>query len=524
MITEDQTAVVDFLASSSTHGGANVERVDTHTSIVFLAGARAYKLKRAVSFDYLDFSTCERRRTLCEAEVRLNRRTAPALYRGVVAVNRQADGSYRLGGTGTPIEWLVEMNRFPQEALFDRLASAGALDLALMSPLAAAIAAFHMAAGQRADHGGKAGMTWVIDGNAAGFAEFGRACLEPSASSRVTDESSRELDRRAEILERRRESGHVRQCHGDLHLRNIVLLDGRPTLFDGVEFNDEISCTDVLYDLAFLLMDLWRRKLPRHANAVWNRYLAETADLDGVSLLPLFLSCRAAVRAKTSATAAQLQQDVGCRSELHLQAREYLAMAGRLLHPPRPSLVAVGGLSGAGKSTLALGLAPFVGAVPGAVVVRSDETRKRLCGVPLLERLGPEGYSSEMSARVYATLAERAALTIRGGHSAIVDAVYATDTDRQAIEHVAAAASVPFVGLWLEAPESVLIARTERRRNDPSDADANVIRMQSGQGAGEIGWCRIDASLAAPSVLSRATDRVREQLHGAFNVVADEVL
>ena len=186
------------------------------------------------------------------------------------------------------------------------------------------------------------------------------------------------------MLERRRESGFVRQCHGDLHLRNIVLLDGRPTLFDGVEFNDEIACTDVLYDLAFLLMDLWRRRLPRHANTVWNRYLVETADFDGVSLLPLFLSCRAAVRAKTSATAAQLQHDVQRRNELEGMAREYLAMAERLLHPPHPCLVAVGGFSGSGKSTLALSLAPSVGAVPGAVVLRSDETRKRLCGVPLL--------------------------------------------------------------------------------------------------------------------------------------------
>ena len=273
-------------------------------------------------------------------------------------------------------------------------------------------------------------------------------------------------------------------------LRNIVLLDGRPTLFDGVEFNDEISCTDVLYDLAFLLMDLWRRRLPRHANAVWNRYLAETGDLDGVPLLPLFLSCRAAVRAKTSATAAQLQNDVHRRNELHGLAREYLAMAEHLLHPPDPSLIVVGGLSGSGKSTLALGLAPLVGAVPGAVVLRSDETRKRLCGVPLLERLGPEGYSSPVSERVYATLAERAALTVRGGHSAVVDAVYARASDRQTIEQVAAAASVPFIGLWLDASEPVLIARTERRHNDPSDADANVIRMQSAQGAGEIGWCR----------------------------------
>ncbi|HET7157896.1 MAG TPA: AAA family ATPase [Burkholderiales bacterium] len=204
-------------------------------------------------------------------------------------------------------------------------------------------------------------------------------------------------------------------------------------------------------------------------------------------------------------------------------AREYLAMAEQLLHPPDPSLIAVGGLSGSGKSTLALGLAPLVGAAPGAVVLRSDETRKRLCGVPLLEHLGPEGYSSHVSERVYATLAERAALIVRGGHSAIVDAVYARASDRQVIERAAAAASVPFIGLWLEAPEPVLIARTERRRNDPSDADANVIRVQSAQGAGEIGWCRIDASLSPPSVLSRATDRVREQLHGALNVVADDV-
>ena len=219
-----------------------------------------YKLKRAVRFDYLDFSTSERRRSLCEAEVRLNRRTAPTLYRGVVAVTRQDDGSYALGGNGSAVDWLVEMNRFPQEALFDRLASAGALGIELMSPLAAAIADFHKSAEHRPDHGGKAGMSWVIEGNAAGFAEFGRACLDPSAAYRVTDDACRELDRRAEMLERRRESGFVRQCHGDLHLRNIVLLDGRPTLFDGVEFNDEISCTDVFYDLAFLLMDLWRRQ------------------------------------------------------------------------------------------------------------------------------------------------------------------------------------------------------------------------------------------------------------------------
>jgi hypothetical protein len=338
----------------------------------------------------------------------------------------------------------------------------------------------------------------------------------------VTEDACRELDRRAEILERRRESGLVRQCHGDLHLRNIVLLDGRPTLFDGVEFNDEISCTDVFYDLAFLLMDLWRRRLPRHANTVWNRYLIETADVDGVSLLPLFLSCRAAVRAKTSATAAQLQQDMPRRRELEGMAREYLAMAGQFLHPPHPCLVTVGGFSGSGKSTLALGLAPSVGAVPGAVVLRSDETRKRLCGVPLLERLGPEGYSSHVSERVYSTVAEQAALVLRAGHSVVVDAVYGRAADRRVIEHVAEAASVPFIGLWLDAPESLLIDRTVQRRNDASDADPSVVRMQRAQDIGDLCWSRLDASAPAASVLSAATDRLRERRNDVLNAAANE--
>jgi hypothetical protein len=522
MITEDQTRVIDCLAARSTHGGAEVERIDTHASIVFLAGARAYKLKRAARFDYLDFSTSERRRALCEAEVRLNRRTAPTLYRGVVAITRERDGSYALAGSGRAVDWVVEMNRFPQEALFDRLASRGALGVELMSPLAAASAEFHMSAEHRPDHGGTPGMSWVIEGNAAGFAEFGRTSLDPSTAYRVTDDSRRELERRAGTLERRRAAGFVRHGHGDLHLRNIVLLDGTPTLFDGVEFNDEIACIDVLYDLAFLLMDLSRRRLPRHANIVWNRYLVDTADFDGISLMPLFLSCRAAVRAKTSATAAHLQQDGQRRSELEGMAREYLAMAEQLLHPPGPCLVAVGGLSGSGKSTLALNLAPSIGAVPGAVVLRSDEIRKRLCGVPLLQRLGPEGYSAQVSERVYTTMAEQTMLVLRAGHSVVVDAVYARAEDRRWIEQAAAATGTPFVGLWLDAPEPVLIDRTAQRRNDPSDADADVVRMQQAQDVGDPGWYRLDASVATDSVLATAMTRVREAVPGAVNVATGE--
>ena len=509
MITEDQAAVIGFLSRATTYGVERVERIDTHASAVFLAGDRAYKLKRAVQFDYLDFSTSERRRVLCEAEVRLNRRTAPSLYRGVIAVTRESDGTYALGGDGPPADWVVEMNRFPQHALLDRLAAAGRLDRSLMSPLGAAIAAFHATAEVRGDHGGRTGMAWVIEGNADGLAAHGSTCLDPVVVRRLTAHARDALETRAALLEHRRVSGYVRQCHGDLHLRNMVLIDGQPTLFDGVEFNDEIACTDVLYDLAFLLMDLWRRRLPQHANAVWNRYLGETSDLDGLSALPLFLSCRAAVRAKTSVTAARMQEDAARRLALEASAGDYLQLAERLLAPPAPVLIAIGGLSGSGKSTLALTLAPLVGAVPGAIVCRSDEMRKRMSGVPLLQRLGPEHYSAPMSARVYAALRQRARQAIEAGHSAIVDAVFVREEDRRLIEDVAAAASVPFVGVWLDAPEPVLIERTERRREDASDADAAVIRRQRAQDPGAIRWHRIDAAVAPASVLDTARDHLR---------------
>lgn len=513
MVTEDQTEVVEFLSSASTHGGAAVERIETHASIVFLAGAKAWKLKRAVRYDYLDFSTPERRRAMCAAEVRINRRTAPALYRGMVAVTRTADGSLRLGGEGVALDWLVEMSRFDQENLFDRLAVRGLLDADLMRPLAAGIARFHLDAERRLDHGGRAGMAWVIDGNDAGFAEHGAAMLDPALCTRVTAEARRALERHGDLLETRRSSGFVRQCHGDLHLRNIVLIDGSPTLFDAIEFNDEIACTDVLYDLAFLVMDLCHRRLTRHANVLWNSYLGATGDFEGVPLMPLFLSCRAAVRAKTSATAAHLQTEAARRSELQGLARDYVAMALDLLRPPPPCLIAVGGFSGSGKSQLAQALAPHVGAVPGAVVLRSDEIRKRLCGVEPLARLGPEGYSPDASRRVYAAAAERAGVLVRGGHAAIADAVFGHPADREAMEHVAAAAGVPFVGLWLDAPESMLIARSAQRHLDPSDADADVIRRQHTEGTGSIRWNRIDASStleqvrrAAAAVLSGRLD------------------
>jgi aminoglycoside phosphotransferase family enzyme/predicted kinase len=515
MITADQSAVIELLSAPATHGGSPVERIDTHASIVFLAGARAWKLKRAVRYDYLDFSDAERRRIFCESEVRINRRAAPALYRGVVPVTRTPAGALQLGGDGRPVEWVIEMSRFAQEDLFDRRAARGGLELALMRPLASAIAAFHRQAPRRPDHGGAAGMRWVIDGNAVDFAAH-TDVLDPALCARLTAESRTALDRCGPLLDRRQQDGDVRECHGDLHLRNIVLFDGLPTLFDAIEFNDELSCIDVLYDLAFLLMDLWRRRLPRHASAVWNGYLAETPDDQGLPAMPLFLSCRAAVRAKTSLAAAALQSDPARQRDLQSTAREYLEMALALLRPAPPSLIAIGGFSGSGKSTLAHALAPAVGAVPGAVVVRSDEIRKRLCGVPPLSRLGPEGYTADVSRRVYELLMQRSAAIVTAGYSAIVDAVFAREEDRIAVEQAAARVAVPFSAVWLEVPPRLLIGRVDARHADASDADARVVRRQLAEDTGPIAWHRLDAALPPGQVVDRAlsvlTDALGERL------------
>jgi aminoglycoside phosphotransferase family enzyme/predicted kinase len=501
MTTGEQHDVMAFLSTPAAYGGSSpVERIDTHISVVWLAGDRAYKLKRAVRFDYVDFSTVELRRAACEAEVRLNRRQAPALYVGVRSVTRDAGGSLAIDGRGTPIDWLVEMVRFDQDTLFDRLAERHQLDAGLMEGLAGAIADLHAAAKPRPDRGGRRGIAWVVDSNEHGFATDGAAILDPAGCARLSADARAALERHAQHLDARQRSGLVRECHGDLHLRNICLVDGTPTLFDAVEFNENISCIDVLYDVAFLLMDLWHRELWAHANLVFNEYLTRTGDLDGLPLLPLFLSCRAGIRALISATAAKVQSDDDGRIGLETASREYLALAQDLVRPPPACMVAIGGFSGSGKSTLAQRLAPLIGAAPGAHIVRSDTIRKSLLGVSPLVRLGADGYSDDMTRRVYETMAGRASSALAGGHSVIADAVFGKSDDRDAIEAMARDAGVPFVGLWIEAPREILAARLAERVGDVSDATVDVLDRQLGAGVGSVGWNRLDGSRDPESI------------------------
>jgi uncharacterized protein len=257
---------------------------------------------------------------------------------------------------------------------------------------------------------------------------------------------------------------------------------------------------------------LWHRRLPRHANAILNSYLSETQDLDGLAALPLFLSCRAAIRAKTTATAARLQQEPALQGRMQVRAREYLDLAIRLLRSPPPAIVAIGGLSGSGKSTVARALAPSLGAAPGAVILRSDEIRKRLCHTAPLTKLDRAGYTPEVSARVYEALAAGASVIGATGHSVIVDAVFARAEDRAAIERAARSCGLPFAALWLDAPERTLIERVTQRASDVSDADADVVRMQYAQWSGDAPWLRVDAGADEATVAARAHRRLQSQL------------
>ncbi|RAU20508.1 hypothetical protein CU669_17840 [Paramagnetospirillum kuznetsovii] len=487
-----QDEVIAYLVDPASHGGVPVERIDTHISVVVLAGQRAFKLKKAVRLPFLDFTSLDSRKSACHAEFTLNSRATPALYRGVTAVTRRADGGLALGGDGPVLDWVVEMRRFDQATLFDRLVRTDALDRARMNELTETIHAFHRAQPPRRDRGGVTGLTWTIDTNRASMLAQVPAILDAAKVEALAEASHAALARCGALLEERREAGKVRWCHGDLHLGNICLLDGKPALFDAIEFSEDIACVDVMYDLSFLLMDLDHRGQRRMANWVMNHYLDLSADFGGIAPMPLFLSARAGVRAHVAATMATQAQGAD-RDRLAGEARSYLDAALAYLDPMPPRLLAVGGLSGSGKSRMGRELAPFL-AVPGAAVVRTDVLRKHLMGVAIHDKLGAEGYGAEVTERTYQALYDTCAQLLAVGHSAVADAVFAMPQQRAAIEEVAAKAGVRFDGLWLEAPPDLAAARIRERKANVSDATPEILDWQRSWDVGTITWARIDSS------------------------------
>jgi len=493
----DQARVLNFLAMPETYGvvHAPVDRIETHASVVFLAGERAYKVKRAVKYPFLDFSTLARRHAACLNELVINRRTAPQLYLQVVPVTLEADGKLRLDGKGRPVEWVVVMRRFDQADLFDRMAEEGRLPLALMPPLAEAIAAFHQVANRvLTPKQSVAALREVARDNEDTLA-VQQGAIDAVAAADVGRLTRAALDSLAPLLEARALGGYVRHCHGDLHLRNIVAVDGAPVLFDAIEFNDAIATIDVLYDLAFLLMDLGARGLATHANTLLNAYLDATGDtgmLLGLKTLPLFLSLRATIRAKVELLRAGLASS-GARTEARMRAASYVDQARGYLAPQQPCLVAIGGLSGSGKSSVARALAPHLGPFPGAVHVRSDRERKRLFHAGAEERLPKAAYRTELSDLVYRMCRTRALETLLGGQAVIVDAVHAKPAERKAIAACASSAGVPFTGIWLEASPEVMRKRIQSRIADVSDATAAVLEQQLEYDLGPQDFAVVDA-------------------------------
>ncbi len=509
-ITEDQGETVALLENPATHGGHRPTRIDTHAAMVFLAGNRAWKLKRAVWFPFLDFSDSDRRRAACEAELRLNRRTAPELYLGCRPIVRRADGKLAIDGDGAPVDWVVEMRRFDQDLLFDRMAERGALTPAQMTALADAIAEFHAAAEIRRDRGGTEAMRWIVQDNLEEMAAL--PGIFPAARIAVLRKRSEEnLRRNTALLDGRRQAGQVRHCHGDLHLRNICLLEGRPTLFDCLEFDERLACTDTLYDLAFLLMDLDHRGRVDFANLVLNRYLQRTGDLGGLAALPLFLSCRAAIRAKIEASGAPHQKDAARAESMRAAAHDYLERAIGAMAPWRPLILGIGGESGSGKSTVAGLVAPYLGGSPGAVVIRSDVTRKRLFGLRMEDRLPEQAYGNEATARTFSQMIDDAWTVVAAGLPAIADAVYARPDERDALEAAARRAGVPFIGIWLDVPLTTRIARVDRRRADASDATADFLRATPLRETGPMKWLRVDAAGDAETVAASILALLRER-------------
>jgi uncharacterized protein len=453
-------------------GGDRV-RIDTHVSTVVLAGGFAYKLKKPVDLGFLDFLSLEAREAACREELRLNGRLAPDLYLDVLRITGDLSAP-RIDGPGETIDWAVKMCRFDPDAILSQ--RVGSIDDAMTGRLARQVADFHATAEVAPPdtaYGRLEVIATPVQQNFAQLRAPGDRLSGPlGALERWSLAQLEELS--AEFVQRRRD-GRVRECHGDLHLGNIALIDGETVIFDAIEFSPELRWIDTINDAAFLLMDLHHRASKRQAFRFLDLYLQASGDYAGLALLRHYMVYRALVRAKIAAIRAS-QGDDGGQSLAEVEA--YVALAGRLTARHPGALVITHGVSGSGKSHAAMALP---GPLP-AVCLRSDVERKRLLGIaPADNATALGGYSAELTARTYARLAELAAATIAAGYVAVVDATFLDRAQRGRFAALAARLDVPFVILDCSAPVDVLRERIQRRRGQSgnvSDAGLAVLESQ----------------------------------------------
>jgi uncharacterized protein len=498
-----QERVFAFLADPATH--PDVDRIDTHAASVFLERGRALKIKRAVRFPYLDYSTLEKRKAACDEEIKINRRFAPQIYRRVIPITQNSDGSLDIDGNGTPVEFAIEMTRFDEHQTIDHLAEAGPLDPDLVDAIADAIAASHESAPAAPAAPWIESIPPIIEGNTKAFRIAG-CCFPADDIDDLAEASLSAFSLKRALLEQRGIQGYVRRCHGDLHLANIVLLDHKPVLFDAIEFDPIIASIDVLYDLAFAIMDFIRYDRHAAANTLLNGYLAKTPseNVDVLTALPLFISLRAAIRANV--LLAHLDQACHDKADVMRSARTYFDLAHLAIHPP--TLVAIGGLSGTGKSVLARGLAPSVAPLPGAVILRTDVLRKQLFHVNERNRLPETAYQSNITKQIYEILVQRARRILLQGHSVVVDAVFADELERDAIHDAARKLNIRFAGFFLVTDLATRLSRVGSRERDASDATPKIAGLQEKYDIGEVDWVIIDASGTPGQTLKQCQARI----------------
>lgn len=471
--------------------------IDTACAHVFLGRDAAWKIKRHADLGYADFSTPERRKWALDRELEFNKSAAPDIYRAVRAVTREAGGGFAIDGTGPTVEHVLEMRRFDETQVLS--ARPEAVDGDLAEQLGRTIAGFHAEAPLR-PAGGLTALAFTVGSNAQLLRE---TCvgLDQARVEVLVALTEAELERQSPLLAHRAATGFSRRCHGDLHLGNILLEAGRPVLFDCIEFNDILSDLDVQYDLAFLLMDLDFRGRRDAAVRALSGYLDEAARRfpaeiwQGLASLPLMLSVRAGVRAHVSAHSGD-----------PATARAYIEAGIAHLSPPPPVLAAVGGLSGSGKSRFSRQVAPAVGASPGAVILRTDEVRKRLLDIAPTERLPPEGYAPEAYVRTYDTLFDNARALLKAGRAVVLDATFIDPALRARAHALAAECGVPFRGAWMEAPMRVLEARVASRTGDASDATVQVLHDQAARLTEPPGWPHVDATTPSEPAARRWLD------------------
>jgi aminoglycoside phosphotransferase family enzyme/gluconate kinase len=466
------------------HAVGRVELLQTHISCVLLAGDYAYKIKKPVNLGFLDFSTLAARRRFCEEELRLNRRTAPSLYLEVIAISGSAAAPL-LGGDAPAFEYALRMRRFPQDALLDAMARRSALLPSHIDALAGGLAAFHAQIARAGDGDAFGSPEHILAQALQNFEQMlplASASADVALLARLRDWSAREHATLTPVFEARKRGGAVRECHGDLHLGNIALLDGVPTPFDAIEFSPDLRWTDVMNELAFLMMDLLDHRLPRLAFRLLNAYLEATGDYAGVRVLRFYLVYRALVRAKIACLRAH-QPGVAAAeiAETGHAYRGHLLLAERLSAAAHPTLALMHGPSGSGKSTSARSLAEAL----GAVRLRSDVERKRMHGLDTLARsasgVNAGLYSAEASERTYARLAALARELLRARYPVIVDAAFLERPQRERFAALARDAGAAFAIVSCAASAQMLRARVAAREHaaqDASEAGLAVLEHQ----------------------------------------------